>query len=77
MNDFIKKNFQIPHIVGIVLGVLAGYAYYYYVGCRTGACPLKSNPYTMIAYGALIGYFVVDFLWIMVKKLKNNSEKKE
>ena len=42
-------------IVGIVLGAGAGYAYYRFVGCASGTCPLTSNPYISTLYGALIG----------------------
>ncbi|MBN2196204.1 MAG: hypothetical protein JW751_25550 [Polyangiaceae bacterium] len=37
-------------------GALAGFLYYRFVGCRTGACPLTGNPYISTLYGALIGF---------------------
>jgi hypothetical protein len=37
------------------LGALGGFAYYYFVGCTSGACPISSNPWASTAYGALIG----------------------
>ncbi|NOX88006.1 MAG: hypothetical protein GXO77_03200 [Calditrichaeota bacterium] len=33
------------------LGMIAGYAYYYFIGCVSGSCPLTSNPYLMTGYG--------------------------
>ena len=46
--------------VGIViLGAALGYAYYYYVGCRTGTCPISSNPWISTGYGALFGFVLV------------------
>jgi len=42
-------------IVGIALGAAAGYAYYRFVGCSTGTCPLTRNPFISTLYGALIG----------------------
>jgi len=45
-------------LVGILIGGAAGYAYYRFVGCRTGACPLTGNPYISTAYGAMMGLLV-------------------
>ena len=37
------------------LGAAGGYAYYHFVGCVTGTCPITSSPYLSTAYGALLG----------------------
>lgn len=42
-------------MIGAVIGGFLGYLYYKKVGCPTGACPITSNPYSSIIYGALIG----------------------
>lgn len=39
----------------IIVGGIGGYAYYYFIGCRTGSCPIQSNPLISTAYGALLG----------------------
>ena len=36
-------------------GAAAGFAWYYYVGCASGTCPISSNPYVSTAYGAVVG----------------------
>ena len=36
-------------------GAAGGYLVYRFVGCRTGACPLTSKPWTSILYGAIVG----------------------
>ncbi len=41
-----------------IVGALLGYAYYYFIGCRTGSCPLSSNPYIMTGYGFFTGVIV-------------------
>lgn len=43
----------------MLAGAAAGYAYYYYIGCASGSCPITGNPYISTAYGALIGYVLV------------------
>lgn len=39
----------------ILLGASAGYAYYYFIGCVSGTCPITSNPWSSTAYGAVLG----------------------
>jgi hypothetical protein len=48
-----KRIFKIA--LGLVLGGIAGFAYYSYVGCATGSCPITSNPVISTAWGAGIG----------------------
>ena len=38
-----------------LLGALGGFAYYAFIGCANGTCPITSNPYISTGYGALIG----------------------
>ncbi len=42
---------------GVALGATAGFAYYTFVGCSTGACPITSDPMISTAWGAVIGGF--------------------
>lgn len=55
MIALIKKYVLTRTCLGCVIGMIGGYAYYYFIGCQSGACPLTSNPYTSMIYGALIG----------------------
>ncbi len=42
-------------ILGVVLGALGGFAYYHYIGCASGTCPITSRPLNSTLYGALMG----------------------
>lgn len=42
--------------VAVLLGAAGGFAYYHFIGCATGACPITSNPYISTGYGALLGF---------------------
>lgn len=65
--DFIKKN--LLKIIGIVVGAAGGYLYYYFVGCQSGGCPITSNPYITVIYGAFVGYLLLD----MFKKKEHGT----
>ena len=41
--------------IGAALGGGLGFAYYKFVGCSTGTCPLTSNPLISTIYGAILG----------------------
>ncbi len=42
-------------LIGIVVGAIGGYAYYYYVGCASGTCAITSKPLNSTLYGAMMG----------------------
>jgi len=58
MKNFIKKH--LLKIIGITLGAIGGFSYYHFVGCASGTCPITSNPYISVVYGAVLGYLLFD-----------------
>ncbi len=50
------KVFTLKSIVGTVLGLVGGYIYYMEVGCKSGSCPITSNPWLTLLWGGVIGY---------------------
>lgn len=47
-------------IIGPLIGGALGFAYYRFIGCTSGACPITSNPWASIIYGALMGFMVAN-----------------
>jgi hypothetical protein len=46
-------------ILPVVLGAAGGYAYYHFIGCAGGTCPISSNPYISTVYGGIIGVLLI------------------
>ena len=51
-------NIILRIVIGVVVGGGLGFAYYKFVGCSTGTCPLTSNPVITIVYGGIVGALV-------------------
>lgn len=68
MNDFFAKYKW--KLLGVTLGAVAGFAYWYFIGCNSGTCPIQSNWHTSTLYGGFIGY-------ILPKSPKKDSGNKE
>jgi hypothetical protein len=67
------KNFLLQYkwkLVGIFIGAVAGFSYWYFIGCTSGTCPIQSHWHTSTLYGGLLGY-------ILPKGPKKTSDKKE
>lgn len=56
-------------LIGIFLGLIAGYAYYYYVGCASGTCAITSRPLNSTLYGGMMG----GLFFSMFQKKKNTE----
>ena len=54
----LKKHYL--KLAGIVVGLIGGYLYYYFIGCNSGTCPITSNPWVSTLYGGIIGYLLFD-----------------
>jgi len=42
-------------LLAVLIGSMAGYAFYRFVGCRSSSCAIWANPYSSTLYGALLG----------------------
>lgn len=57
-------------ILGIIMGAIAGYAYYYFIGCASGTCAITSNPLNSTLYGAMMG-------GLLLSSFKKKEEKEK
>jgi predicted negative regulator of RcsB-dependent stress response len=55
-------------IVGVILGSLGGFAYYYFIGCAAGSCAITSKPLNSTLYGALLGGLFASLIFDGKKK---------
>lgn len=65
-----KPIFKIS--LGLLVGAGFGFAYYYFIGCRTGACPISSNPFISTVYGGVLGVLLT-----LGSKRPKTTEQKE
>lgn len=49
-------------LAGLLVGGAGGFAYYYFVGCASGSCPITSNPLISTLYGSGMGALVFNSL---------------
>ena len=60
MKKWIREN-RLPLFFAMI-GLPAGWLYYYYVGCVNGTCPIQSDPYKMMLYGTVMGFLIGSIL---------------
>ena len=48
------KQIWLP-VIGAIIGAGGGLAYWYFIGCTDGACPITSSPFLSVIWGALFG----------------------
>ncbi|MCU0398054.1 MAG: DUF6132 family protein [Cyclobacteriaceae bacterium] len=54
------KTTIIKWSIGITLGAVAGYLYWFYIGCNSGTCAITSSPVNSTLYFGMMGGLVVN-----------------
>jgi len=49
-------------VIGVIIGGIAGYLYYYFVGCSSGTCAISSNPYNSTVYFSILGGLLMSII---------------
>lgn len=55
-------------VLGVILGAIGGYLYYYFIGCASGTCGITSSPVNSTLYFAVIGGLVMNLIKPETKK---------
>jgi hypothetical protein len=66
----IKELLNPINLIGLVVGALAGVAYYKLFGSSPTNGPISSSLYLTILWGALIGFLITDIIYQSFKKRK-------
>ena len=64
---FLKYSLE---IAGLLLGAIAGWCYWYFVGCASGTCFITSKPLNSAVYGSVVGMLMLS----LFKKEKGKSK---
>jgi hypothetical protein len=57
-------------IFGAFIGAAIGYAYYFFVGCKSGTCLITGRPVNSSIYGAVMGMLAIN----LFKKEKKKGD---
>jgi hypothetical protein len=55
-------------VSGLAIGAIAGYLYWYYIGCTSGTCPITSKAPNSTLYGVVMGGLLAGTVWDYTKK---------
>jgi Family of unknown function (DUF6132) len=61
-------------LIGVAVGLVGGFSYWYFVGCASGTCPITSSPTISSLYGGMMGWFLFGS-FSKSKQVKSNQEK--
>jgi len=60
--------------IGALVGAAGGYAYWMFIGCESGTCPITSKPLNSTLYGVLMGGLLFSSLFdLFNRKNKSNT----
>lgn len=67
------KKYRIQ-LIFLLCGMLGGLAYWKFIGCQSGTCPIKSVWYYSTLWGGALGYLIGDWTNDMIVKKKKKDE---
>jgi len=77
MREYIRKYPFIQkyglYILFIAGGALLGFAYWRFIGCRTGSCPITASWHTSVLFGSMAGFLALPTR----RKPENTTKEKD
>jgi hypothetical protein len=58
VKEFFKSWYFWKPFLGVIIGGLGGFLFFYFVGCKSGSCAITSNPVSSILMGSFLGFFI-------------------
>ena len=58
--ELIRSKYFWKPFAGVSIGIVAGFLYYYFAGCKSGSCAITGNPYASMLWGGAMGFFVTN-----------------
>jgi hypothetical protein len=55
LKSHLKKIFTLRLLLGLVIGGVLGFGYYYFIGCNSGSCAITSDPVRITGFGMIFG----------------------
>jgi len=60
VKEFFKSWYFWKPFLGVIIGGLGGFLFFYFVGCKSGSCAITSNPVSSILMGSFLGFFITS-----------------
>jgi len=68
VKEFFKSWYFWKPFLGVTIGGLGGFLYYFFIGCTSGTCAITSNPLGSILMGGFLGFFLTSSPCLNSKK---------
>jgi hypothetical protein len=58
--ELFRSSFFWKPFLGVLIGGIGGFLYYYFIGCVSGTCAITSSPYMSTLFGSFFGFFILN-----------------
>jgi hypothetical protein len=60
LKEFFRSSFFWKPFFAVIAGGIAGFLFYYFVGCTSGKCAITNDPYGSVITGSILGFLFVS-----------------